>query len=112
MKWYSTLHSSKSLERALRQAARDVKARLDSDRADLGLLFISSGYRADVVDLWPILKEELRINHLLGCTGGGVIGGGKEVEEQQAVSLTAAVLPDVEIMPFAIQQSQIPSPDA
>lgn len=112
MKWYSTLHASTSLERALRAAARDVKSRLESDRADLGLLFISAAYRADVVDLWPVLKEELRIKHLLGCTGGGVIGGGKEVEEQPAVSLTAGILPDVEITPFTIYQDQMPSPDA
>ncbi len=112
MKWYSTLHASSSLERALRAAARDVKSRLQSDKADLGMLFISASYRADVVDLWPVLKEELQIKHLLGCTGGGVIGGGREVEEQPAVSLTAAILPDVEISPFIIQQDQLPSPDA
>lgn len=112
MKWYSTLQTSSSLERALRDAARDVKSRMDSDRADLGLLFISSAYRADVVDLWPMLKEELRIKHLLGCTGGGIIGGGREVEEHPAVSLTAAILPDVEVTPFVIHQDQMPSPDA
>ncbi len=111
MKWYSTLHSSASLERALRAAARDVKARLNSPRADLGLLFISAGYRADAVDLWPVLKEELQVKHLLGCTGGGVIGGGKEVEEQSAVSLSAAILPDVEITPFVVQQEMMPTPD-
>lgn len=112
MKWYSTLHTSTSLEKALRQAARDVKSRLGSDSADLGLLFISSRYRAAVVDLWPVLKEELRIKHLLGCTGGGVIGGGRELEEQPGVSLTAAVLPDVNITPFYIQQENLPDGDA
>ncbi len=111
MKWYSTLHASISLEKALRGAARDVKSRMNTDKADLGLLFISSAYRADVVDLWPVLKEELRFKHLLGCTGGGVIGGGREIEEQPAVSLTAAILPDVDITPFVIQQENLPTPD-
>ncbi len=111
MKWYSTLHTSTSLEKSLREAARDVKARLGTDQADLGLLFISSAYRSSAIDLWPVLKEELRIKHLLGCTGGGVIGGGKEIEEQPGVSLTAAVLPDVNITPFSVLQENLPDAD-
>ena len=111
MKWVSTLQTSSSLEKALRDAARDVKSRMNSDQMDLGLLFISSSYRSEVVDLWPMLKEELRVKHLLGCTGGGIIGGGREIESKPGVSLTAAILPDVNIMPFVIQQDQLPSPD-
>ncbi len=112
MKWFSTIQSGASLERTLRQAAREVKAHLDTNKADLGLLFISSAYRAEAVDLWPLLKEELQIKHLLGCTGGGIIGNGKEVEDRPAVSLTAAVLPDVEIVPFHVTQEQLPDADA
>ena len=112
MKWFSTIQSGASLERTLRQAARDVKAHLHTDKADLGLLFLSAAYRAEAVDLWPVLKEELQIKHLLGCTGGGIIGAGKEVEDRPAISLTAAVLPDVEIVPFHVTQEQLPDADA
>jgi small ligand-binding sensory domain FIST len=101
-----------SLARALRQAAREVKAHLNTDKADLGLLFISAEYRAEAVDLWPVLKEELHIKHLLGCTGGGIIGAGREVEDHPAISLTAAVLPDVEIVPFHVTQERLPDADA
>jgi small ligand-binding sensory domain FIST len=111
VKWFSTIQSGPSLERALRKAAREVRAHFNSDKADLGLLFISSAYRAEAVDLWPILKEELHITHLLGCTGGGVIGAGKEVEDRPAISLTVAVLPDVEIIPFHVTQERLPDAD-
>jgi small ligand-binding sensory domain FIST len=112
VKWFSTVQTGVSLERALRQAARDVKAHLKTDQADLGLLFISAAYRAEAVDLWPVLKEELHIEHLLGCTGGGIIGNGKEVEDRPAVSLTVAILPDVEITPFHVTQERLPDADA
>jgi small ligand-binding sensory domain FIST len=38
----------------------------------------------------------------LGCSGGGVIGGGEEVEHAPAVTLAAARLPEVRIEPFHI----------
>jgi len=45
---------------------------------------------------------------LLGCSAGGVIGGGSEVEERPAFSLTAAVLPGVDIRPFHIDPRALP----
>ncbi|MDA2810954.1 FIST C-terminal domain-containing protein [Nocardiopsis sp. RSe5-2] len=38
----------------------------------------------------------------IGCTSAGVIGGGRGVEEQGAVSVWAARLPDVEMTPFQL----------
>ncbi len=111
MKWSSTLHSSSSVERAVREASREIAGRLGSDLADFGLLFVSAAYRPDLIDLWPVLKRELRVKHLLGCTAGGVIGGGHEVEGEPAVSLTAALLPEVTITPFQISQENLPDPD-
>lgn len=111
MKWTSAIRSSASLERALHEAALEIKAKLQSDQADLGLLFVSSAYRSDLIDLWSLLKKELPLKHLLGCTGGGVIGGGHEIEDQPAVSLTAAILPDVRIVPFRVQQGELPDLD-
>src|SRR4051812_25821415 len=112
MKWSSSLHSSSSLERAVREASREIKIQLDVDMADFGLLFISADYRPDLIDLWPVLKKELPVKHLLGCTAGGVIGGGHEIEGQPAVSFTAAVLPEVQITPFQLQRENFPDLDA
>ncbi len=111
MKWTSVINSSASLESAVSQAAREVRERLGPEPADLGLLFISAGFRAQAVDLWPVLQRELNVRHLIGCTAGGVIGGGREVEEQSAVSFTAARLPNVNVTPFHINQDALPDAD-
>ncbi|MFW6175108.1 MAG: FIST signal transduction protein, partial [Chloroflexota bacterium] len=49
---------------------------------------------------------------VIGCSAGGVIGGGHEVEKAPGVALTAASLPGVKITPFAFEAEELPSPDA
>src|SRR5204863_162585 len=56
-------------------------------------------------------KRGINVRHLIGCTAGGVIGGGHEVEERPAVSLTVAQLPDVDVTPFVVHQEGLPDPD-
>lgn len=112
MKWHSSISTSNSLEKSIRDVVTDIKRNFSAKTADLGLLFVSSYFRQEVVDLWPMLQKELPIRHLLGCTAGGVIGGGNEVEMQPALSLTVAELPNVKIVPFQIQQAKIPDADA
>ncbi|MBV9079626.1 MAG: FIST C-terminal domain-containing protein, partial [Elusimicrobia bacterium] len=111
MKWTSSLQSGPSLEKAVSRAAHEVRERIGSQSADLGLLFISAGYRSEAVEIWSNLKRDLDVRHLIGCTAGGVIGGGREVEQQNAVSLTAAIMPDVEIRTFSLLQESLPDAD-
>jgi len=110
MKWTSTLQTSQSLEKAVSLAARHVREKLGQG-ADFAVLFIGAGYRSTAVDLWPSLRREIDAKVVIGCTAGGVIGGGKEVEEHPAVSLTAAVLPGVHVRPFMLQQEALPDAD-
>jgi small ligand-binding sensory domain FIST len=50
--------------------------------------------------LHETLSRSLNPETLLGCSAGGVIGGGEEVEQLPAVTLVAARLPDVTVRPF------------
>jgi small ligand-binding sensory domain FIST len=47
-----------------------------------------------------------------GCSAGGVIGGGHEVEHRPGLSLMAASLPDVEMRTFTVQDDDLPDMDA
>ena len=49
---------------------------------------------------------------LIGCSAGGVIGGGHEIEQRAGVSLTAAALPNVEAIPFHLENDSLPDLDA
>ena len=112
MKWFSSLRRSTSLQKALQEALSEVRSGLGQRDIDLGLLFVSAGFRPDMVDLWSNIRRDLGFKHLLGCTAGGVIGGGREVEDEPAVSLTGAILPNVDLVPFSIQQERLPDSDA
>ena len=49
---------------------------------------------------------------LFGCSAGGVIGGGREVENRAGISLTVAHLPGVEMSPFHVEGDDLPDMDA
>ena len=111
MKWISALQKSESLESAFQKMIVDLKKKLGRSKADLGLVFISHEYREEIVDLWSTFRKAVPVKNLLGCTAGGVIGGDHEVEDQAAVSLTAAILPKVKIHLFHVHQDQLPDSD-
>jgi small ligand-binding sensory domain FIST len=111
MKWASTIQTSNSFEKSYLAAVAEIKKQLRTKTVDLGILFVSGHYRKEIAALWPSLKSELPFKHLLGCTAGGVIGGGLEEEARPAVSLTAAMLPKVKITPFHFHQDNLPDAD-
>ena len=51
------------------------------------------------------------VGMLLGCSGGGIIGGGKEIEQKPAFSLTAAHLPGVDLQTIQTDTMNLPDPD-
>lgn len=70
--------------------------------ADLVCFFVS-GADPDEVSLAGLKVMELSGGAItLGCSGSGVVGGGRGVEGQGAVSVWAARLPDVEFTPFRL----------
>src|SRR5690349_14222058 len=104
MRWGSTVQISDSFSDGLRKAVEQIKIQLGPEEADLALLFVSWKFREEIVDLWPLLRKEVPAKNIIGCTAGGVIGGGEEVEDKNAVSLTCARLPNVTIGSFGVKQ--------
>jgi len=102
MRWLSVVSDEDSFDAALVSCVVDLGDRLGSDRADLVVAFVSSGYSGRREGLAAALGE-LNPRHVLGCSAGGVIGGGREIELRPAVSLTAAVLPEVQVTPFHLE---------
>jgi small ligand-binding sensory domain FIST len=112
MKWASTGSDDAKLEDAVARAANDVRAQLDGVAPDLIVAFVSPHHAAGFDRVPALVAAELGAGQLLGCSAGGVIGGGHEIEQRPGVSLTAAVLPDVAIHPFHLDNESLPSPTA
>ena len=57
---------------------------------DLAVLFVSAAHTGALEDIASAVRSVLGPDVLLGCTTGSVVGGGREVEDQPAISLWAA----------------------
>ena len=113
MQWASALSQQTTLRQALEECAASIRASMGDTAADLAVVFASSEYASDYADLPAMVAEMLGPQTLLlGCTGGGIIGGGTEIEQEPAVSITVASLPGVNIKPIRLDGDALPDMDA
>ena len=102
MKWATAISRKTSFEDAVLECAEGVARRLGPGPVSLALAFVTPHFANFYPRLYGLLGRYLEPGTFLGCSGGGVIGGGEEVERAPAVTLTAARLPDVRIEPFHV----------
>jgi len=79
----------------------------DGEDRDLAFLFASPTYAEELPELVVAAHRATRARILLGCSGQGVIGAGREVEGQAALSLMAFSLPDAVLRPVRLTQGVI-----
>jgi small ligand-binding sensory domain FIST len=83
-------------------AVKQATAHLDQ-RPDLACVFVS-GHDPEAVE--GAARRAMRMvdaGTVLGCTATGVIGGSRGVEEPNAVSVWAGVLPNARLEPFRLE---------
>ena len=102
VQWGSAIAMTARLEDAVEEATESLSIELKGRRPDLVVAFVSADYASHMTRLAPSIAEVYPAATLLGCSAGGVIGGGREVEREPAIALVGAVLPDVEIHPFVL----------
>lgn len=102
MRWSSAVSTAPRLADAVREAASAIDAELDGAAPDLILAFVSPHHAAGSDALPALLREALGDGLVLGCSAGGVIGGGREIEGRTGVALTAATLPGVALAPLRL----------
>lgn len=100
MRWASAIATPSHLGDALAEAAESVLSALDDQQPDLVVAFVSGDHSDHFGRFSGYLREHFPDAEVIGCSAGGVIGGGREIEGEPALSLTGAVLPDVELKSF------------
>ena len=76
---------------------------------NLALLFASSEYREEFPDLVARARQLTGARLLVGCSGQGVIGAGKEIEGEPALALLAFSLPGAELTAVHLTQEDLES---
>ncbi|MFZ5481385.1 MAG: FIST signal transduction protein [Myxococcota bacterium] len=110
MWWASAISEKPRLDEALQEGVAGVRARIGGT-PDLLVVFVSPQHRAAAPLIPGRLQEMFGGGLVIGSTGAGVIGGGREVERRPAISLTAARLPNARIAPFRVAPGVIPAGD-
>lgn len=91
-KFAAAVVDSPQLDGALNKAVKQIASQLNGS-IDLLFAFFSE-YEPELIDeVTPALQKMSGATHVVGCTCESVIGCGKELEAQPAVSLWAASLP-------------------
>lgn len=100
MQFAVALSKTVETESAARAAAENVLTQLRAARVDLACVFFSAHHAARADLLAHVLTGMLRPSLLIGCSGEGVIAGAEELETAPAITVWAAVLPDVNLHPL------------
>ena len=112
MKWVSAVSEHRVLKYAVAECAGELRSALGGRAPDLAVAFVSPHHAARYGEVPELVGEMLGDCALTGCSGGGVIGAGREVENRPGFSLAAAYLPGVAITPFHIRDEDLPDGDA
>jgi small ligand-binding sensory domain FIST len=99
MEWASALASDEHFSRAFDAAADEIIRQL-SVPPNLLIAFVSHDYADEMEQLSDMVAATFPGCLLIGCSAGGVIGAGREIENQPALSFLAGILPGVELTPF------------
>lgn len=95
----STRHDSTL---ALREAAEQLGDALGGRSPDLLVAFVSQHHAAEFETLPQALGSLCEPRVLVGCGAESLVGGGRELEHQPAISLWAVACEDLELTPFRL----------
>ena len=112
MKWVSSLSLASQIHDALAETSYELSSMLGGVQPDVLFVFVSPHHAPHYDEISTCLNKKLQPAHLLGCSGGGIIGAGREAEKVAALSVSAAILPNVEIKTFRLEDSTLPDSDA
>ena len=118
MKWVSFIagpddcgSGEDGFKNALVELCGKVKEELGDKPVNLLLGFVAINFK-EYFELVPeIIQKEISPDTFIGCSAGGLIGGGLEIEHKPSIVLTAAYLPGVEVNSFYLQDKELPDLD-
>ena len=107
MRFASALTTKTDWAEAVEDLGRQVAAQLGTVETQLAVLFAHPGTFRTLKQIIGATRKAVKAQHLLGCTGAGIIGTDREVEEKPALSLLVGELPGVTIYPFELAEKEL-----
>jgi small ligand-binding sensory domain FIST len=110
MQWSTSISREEPLEDALFECLQEIQSELGTEPISLALAFITPHHAGLSRRLPELVNHHLAPDAFVGCSGGGVIGGGREIEGSPSLTLTAARMPGVSVNGFHLS-SELPDLD-
>jgi small ligand-binding sensory domain FIST len=107
MKFTAALTIKKDPLDVIQDLVSQVRSELGPAKTDLALLFVHPEFLPQLAEIYEPLRSAIGARCWIGCSGASIIGGCREVENEPAISLLVAQLPEVKITPFTIAQAQL-----
>ena len=111
MKWASHLSTKDNIEACIDESIESIRNQMEGESAHLTVIFVSPQFKDQYETIPKLIRERMDPGRFLGCSGGGIVGGGREAEQQPAFSITCANLPDVEIKDIYSDTMNLPDQD-
>ena len=111
MQWATALSTATDIEQALSQAIASLEAQLGGTTPDVVIAFGSGSYGDALPELPRGIRARWPQARVLGGSAGGVLAQGREVEQEPGISVTAAVLPGVQLRAFHLQENNRIGPE-
>ena len=109
MRFASAVVATGNAEQAVKELCARIETRITPGMVDLALLFTTPHFDDELPDVVDRLNTVFPTGTLLGCTAEGTIGCEREFERVPSMSLLVASLPDVNIRPFHLRQTDLES---
>jgi small ligand-binding sensory domain FIST len=93
-------------ESALQDWAEQLRAQLSAARVSLGLVFMSPRFFPHASQVLEVLRVHAQVPLLAGCSSGGLISGGQEIEQKAGVVLGLYALPGAELRAYRFRQEE------
>jgi small ligand-binding sensory domain FIST len=103
----SALSTRTTVHEALDEVCGQLSSQLRGT-PDLVLAFFSAEHVPNAEKLSAELCQRLATSHLIGCSGESIVGTNCEIEGQPALSVWAARLPGVAVLPMHLQFQRTP----
>ena len=112
MRWGSAVSNNASLQGAVEECVSSVLDGLEGLRPDLAFVFLSAAHAPAYDEVPGLVRRGLGDCPLLGCSGGGVIGAGREVEGGPGLAIATAAMPEAELSLFHVENDGLPDQDS
>jgi small ligand-binding sensory domain FIST len=106
MRWASSISSEAWLDAAIAECSDAIETDLGGPQPDLVAAFVSPHFSESWTRIPSLLARRFPRAVSLGCSGGGVLAAGREIEDGRAFAMVGAELPGVRLTPLVVRPGQ------